>query len=486
MVEYLLTLRSLRRIVSFGLSAKPTLKGRMLVLFACLLTAVIGGFISAEGQTAEPVSYYKQIQPILQRTCQGCHQPAQPNGELVLTSFEAFQKGGMKGEIFTPGNPDDSLVIEYISGDEPLMPKEGKPLTAEEVELFRRWIASGAINDTPPPEADAISPSQPPVYKVPPVISALAYSPDGKTLAVSGYREVLLHKSDGSELINRLVGKSPRIESIVYTSDGTMLAAVGGAPAQFGEVQLWDTIANTLMKSIRTTYDTLYGGSFSPDGQLLAFGCADKTARVISVADGEEKIKFDNHSDWVFGTTFSKEGKHLVTGSRDQALKLVEVESGSFIDDINASNKGYGGIRSIARHPKVDQVLCAGDDQVPRLYQIFRQKARDLPNTDFNLIRAFERQAGPVNAVAFSPDGTRIVAAGASGEAHVYNVEDGKLVATLNGDPVATFTVAFHPDGQQIAMGGFDGQVRIFNAVTGELIKAFVPVPLSPEVANSK
>jgi WD40 repeat protein len=75
---------------------------------------------------------------------------------------------------------------------------------------------------------------------------------------------------------------------------------------------------------------------------------------------------------------------------------------------------------------------------------------------------------------------------GASGEGRVYNTEDGKLVATLKGDPVAIFAVAFHPDGQQIATGGFDGQVRVFNAVSGELVKAFVPVPLSPEMASSE
>ena len=84
------------------------------------------------------------------------------------------------------------MIMEYISGEDPIMPQEGDPLTAEEVELFSRWIAEAAIDDTPASVDDTISPSQPPVYTVPPVISALAYSPDGKTLAVSGYREDLV------------------------------------------------------------------------------------------------------------------------------------------------------------------------------------------------------------------------------------------------------------------------------------------------------
>ncbi|MYE89017.1 hypothetical protein F4X33_08495 [Candidatus Poribacteria bacterium] len=272
-----------------------------LLLLINLLILIPGELIPTQGQTPDGVSYYKQIRPILQRSCQGCHQPAEQNGRLVVTSYEAFQEGGMGGPSFIPGNPDDSIIMEYISGEEPLMPQEGDPLTEAEVDLFSRWIAESALDDTPVSLDDTITANQPPVYTVPPVISALAYSPDGETLAVSGYREILLHKSDGSELIGRLVGEAHRIESIAYTLDGKILGAVGGTPAQFGEVQLWDTNTNTLIRSMQPAYDALYGMSFAPDGTLMAFGCSDKTVRVHSVADGKETLKFDNHSDCLIG-----------------------------------------------------------------------------------------------------------------------------------------------------------------------------------------
>ena len=452
------------------------------LLLVSLLIIIPGELVPIQGQTPEPVSYYKQIRPILQQSCQGCHQPAEPNGGLVVTSYEAFQEGGMGGASFIPGNPEESMIMEYISGEDPLMPQEGDPLTEEEVELFSRWIAEAAIDDTPSSIDDTISSSQPPVYTVPPVISALAYSPDGKTLAVSGYREVLLHKSDGSELIGRLVGEAHRIESIAYTLDGKILGAVGGTPAQFGEVQLWDTSTNTLIQSMRPTYDTLYGMSFSPAGELLAFGCSDKTVRVLAVADGKEMLKFDNHSDWVFGTLFSVDGTHFVSGSRDGALKLVNLNNGAFIDDINASNKGYGGISCISRHPQEDLVLSAGEDRVPRLYRIFRETQRDKGNTDFNLIREFEAHPGSIHAVGFHQDGTKIAVGDVSGEVRIYNVEDGEQLVTLKENAAAIFALAFHPNGQQIATGGFDGTVRIFNTTSGELVKAFVPVPISSKV----
>ena len=435
-------------------------------------------FVAADNHAGDtPVSYHSQIVPILKRSCQGCHHPGDPNGGLIVTTYTDLKQGGMAGDAtIIPGKPDDSLIIELISGDEPAMPQNMEPLSAEEVELFRRWILEGAHDDTPA-EVDDLGDGDYPVYTVPPVVTALAYSPDGSTLAVSGVREVLLYDTVNFELKARLVGKARRIESLTYTTDGKILGVASGSPAQFGEVQLWDTATNTLIKAIRSSYDTIYGLSFSPDASRVAFGCSDQTVRVLSIEDEKERIKFDNHSDWVFGTVFSTDGSHFVSAGRDTALKLVEVDTGSFVDDINSSNKGYGEINTIARHPTEDQVLSAGEDRIPRLYKIFREIRRDVGNTDFNLIRAYEAQSGSIEGVAFSVDGSRFATGSVGGEARIYNVADGKRLASMQGDTVGVFAVSFHPDGTQLATGGFDGKIRIFDAA-GKLRNAFMSVPI--------
>lgn len=439
---------------------------------------------SAIADPNAPVSFAKQVLPILQRKCQGCHQPAKAKGKLVLTSYDGLKTGGDSGAGFESGKPDESSIVENVSGSKPLMPPMGEPLTSAEVDLVRRWIAQGAKDDTPPRSKDAIDADHPPVYAAPPLITALAFSPDGQTLAISGYREVLIHKSDGSGLLKRLVGQAQRIESLTFSPDGKILAAVGGSPGRFGEVQFWDATSHKLSTAVRSTYDTLYGGAFTPDGKKFAFGCSDNSARVVEVKSGKETLRIDHHADWVFGTAFSLEGKHLITLGRDGALKLTEAATGSFIDDIG---KNYGELKVLARSPKEDKVAIGGDERVPRLYKIFRTQARDMNYTDFNLLKAFEIQPGPISAIAFNPSGDTLAVGGSGGEVRLYDVNGGGRKQTLPGHKGGIFAVAFSPDGRKTATGGFDGQVRLFDTATGKPLASFVPVPVRPtQVATGR
>ncbi|HXE54990.1 MAG TPA: c-type cytochrome domain-containing protein [Tepidisphaeraceae bacterium] len=426
----------------------------------------------------KPVSYYHDIRPILSSNCNACHKPEKNKGELDMTTFAALKKGGKHGAEIVPGLPDKSKMIEMISGDDPDMPKDADPLKKEQVALIQRWIAQGAKDDTP---AAGTSYVQTPVYTVPPVIASLAFSPDGKILAVSGYHEILLHKSDGSGLIARLLGESSRIESLAFSHDGKMLAACGGSPAEFGQVQIWDVRTHKAIKTYNVSTDELYGISFAPDQKSIAFGGADKIVHRLNIADGKEMLDFKAHADWVLGTEFTHDGRQLVSASRDRAMKLIDLDTGRFVDDIN---NPLEGCISLAIHPKAEQILYGGDLGIARLYKISDNQGRTAGRNDTNLLQAFERQPGPVSAVAFSPDGND-VALGSVGTVKIYHAADGnKAVLVLSGIQGPIYAVAYTPDGSTLATAGADGYVRLFDARTGKLIKQFVPVPLTRPAAQ--
>ena len=496
-------------------------------------------FLCAAAPAADPkpVSYYKEVRPLFQQFCQGCHQPAKPLGGLVMTAHaEIFKKGDSEQAAVVAGRPQDSLLVKLLVGVDgrARMPKGKDPLSDAQIKLIATWVAQGAADDTPASaKAPAVDADHPPAYDLPPVLTAVTFSPDGQLLAVSGYHEVLLHKADGSGLIARLVGLSERIQSASFSPDGKTLAVSGGDPGRFGEIQLWDVAKRMLRLSIPVSYDTVYGVSWSPDNKLVACGCADNTVRAFEAATGKQVVFQGAHSDWVTGTVFSQDGQHLASISRDRSVKLTEVPTNRFMDNVTSITPGAlkGGLLAIDLRPakdlrseyatrimmgaaqsplrpdlgalkaaltpptkrmsvvppdapgvppKVyDELLVAGADGVPRLYKMHREAKRVIGD-DFNKVREFEKFPGRIYAVAFNKKGNLFVAGSSSdgtGEARVYDTDSGKRVSTFAGVTTPVYAVAFRPDSLAVATAGFDGSVRLNDPVTGKLIKEFVPVP---------
>ena len=468
-----------------------------------------------------PVSYYKQIRPIFQQHCQGCHQPAKAEGGFVMTSYaDLFKKGDHDQPGVVPGQVGKSLIIAQITsqmGKPPAMPRGKEPLAAREVELIKRWIAEGGRDDTPASTRDIVDSDHPPDYILPPVITALAYSPDSQLLAVSGYHEILLHRADGSRLIARLVGLSERVQSLAFSPDGKSLAAVGGSPGRFGEVQIWDVarpkkgsvplktkgqfpFSGRLKLSLPMTFDTVYGVSWSHDGTRIAFGCADNTVRAIEAKTGKQVLYQGGHDDWVFGTVFSREDEYIISVSRDMSMKLTEVSTQRLIDNITSITPGVlkGGLAAVDRRPlkdkkkakvppdtpgvppKVyDEVICGGADGTPRLYKIHRETARKIGDDD-NRLRRYDAMPGRLYALAFNHDGSLFVGGSSyngSGEVRVYKTGEGKWLK-CEGQKGAVYAVAFRPDGKAIASAGFDGMVRLNDPQTGKLVREFNPCPM--------
>jgi len=438
---------------------------------ASIACAILFTVTSVPLLAAEDPSYLRDVRPILDQNCTSCHQPASKQSDLDLTTYARFQAGGKRGPAFVAGSPEQSLVIQFLTAAvQPSMPFGQPPLDAAAVSTIRDWITSGAKDDSPSETAS----SEPVVYHQPPVITALRFSPDGKTLAVSGNREVLLHHADGSGLVKRLPGKSDRILSIAFSADGNLMVAGGGTPARFGEIQFWEPREGKLLRAAEATNDTVFGASLSPDASKVAVGCADNTVRAFETATGKELYKISTHENWVLGTAFGIDSKRLVSVGRDRAAKLMDASAGQFLENVNQL---HGELAAVARHPKADQIVIGGEDRIPYMYQMDRPRNMKV-GEDATLVRQLAVQDGAIFALDWSPDGKHVAVAGAGPSVNIYDAETGSPLASCKGHTAGIYAVAFSPDSTHVATGGFDGQVRLYRTKDCALEKSFVPVPV--------
>jgi uncharacterized membrane protein len=106
--------------------------------------------VAAAAQTSvaaqPPVSFSRDIQPILAARCEMCHGAQQQMSGLRLDHREAALKGGYSGKVIKPGDAENSRLIHLISGadEKVVMPPVGERLSANEVALLRNWIGQGA------------------------------------------------------------------------------------------------------------------------------------------------------------------------------------------------------------------------------------------------------------------------------------------------------------------------------------------------------
>ena len=330
---------------------------------------------------------------------------------------------------------------------------------------------------------------------------------------------MLLYENDGTNLIARLIGLSERVQALRFSPDGMWLAVAGGDPVRFGEIQVWDVAKQKLTLSAPISYDTLYGLSWSPDSKLIAFGCPDNTVRAIEAASGKQVLQMGSHSDWVMSTTFSVKGDHIISGGRDMSVKLTEVASQRFIDNVTSITPGAlkGGVLALATHPKLEHIVAAGSDGVPKVYRIFREVLREIGD-DAQLTADLFPMSGRVFSIRFSADGKRIACgsgldragevlvssydytedvpkplraimgkvAGARKPEEQKQIEDYKKqgireLARASISNSAVYSVAFSPDGNLVAAAGSDGVIRFLNATNGAIMREFASVPLAKD-----
>jgi hypothetical protein len=106
-----------------------------------LLARICGLLVFASAACGADDPFRTQVAPVLERHCVRCHSGAKAKGDVDLSSAATVAK---TGGLIVAGRPDESLLIEVITGDKPRMPESGDPLAPADVDVLKKWITEGA------------------------------------------------------------------------------------------------------------------------------------------------------------------------------------------------------------------------------------------------------------------------------------------------------------------------------------------------------
>jgi WD40 repeat protein len=448
---------------------------------------IVLAIASVEKSFADPgppseISYRQSVWPVLKRHCWGCHSSTKAEGGLKLDTVADMLQGGDGGPSFQPGKPDESLLVKMVAGPMPEMPKDRPPLSVEKIDVLKRWIAAGAKDDSPT-LASVPTVVIPPSYKYPVAISSVALTGDGKLAAAACRSEVVLVDVDGETPARRLPTDCDLLSHVEFSPDGSLVAAVGGAPGMYGEVRFLRVVDGSVVSVRRIGHDSLFRGNFAPDGHAISVAAPDGAVHIVPVDGAAEIRRYELHSDWVFDVAYGPDGKLLVSAGRDKATKVCSAENGQLLRALDASPDFVGSV--------------ACDDQ----FAVSAGRARTLIGYELKIAfqgievtgagngaqpvtrrdqyaKPFEAPPGVVLDLATSGDRKLLAVAGAFGEVRIYQLATRQRTATIANVPVPVFAVALNADGSRLALGGKNGQLQIYEVASAKLLKSVLPAPV--------
>jgi WD40 repeat protein len=436
-----------------------------------LLLVAAGPLERAPAAPAQPpVSYSRQIQPLFEKQCVGCHGGPSPASGFSMTSRDLLLKGGRHGAAVVPGKGAGSPLVQYLTGErQPKMPPGGAPpLDLDTVALIRRWIDEGARFDAAGarPARTASATRAAPPQKIaagaaPAPVTALAYSPDGGLLALAGYRAVRLLDPATGTLVRTLVGPSDQVQALAWSGDNQRLAVAGGSPGEGGEVIVFDTRTWRPVRTLRRHADVVYAVAWKPGTRDLATGSLDKTVRLWKADFGTCVGVLKDHADAVLSVVYSPDGKLFASGSADRSVKLFDVSTGKRLAALTAHQDA---VTRVCFNHDGSLLATAGADKTLRVWKVEVGKME-------NPLRTLHEDDA-VNACAFSGDGGLLVYGTANRVVKQWSGDGAQHRRTLSGTQDWVYAVAVSPDNRTLAAATHDGSVLFWDAGEGKLVRA--------------
>lgn len=271
-----------------------------------------------------------------------------------------------------------------------------------------------------------------------------ARGPDPGTIELG--KPTLLYGAKKIALLDR---HKSLVESVVFSPDGDLLAS-GSADKT---IILWDIEARHDIATLYGHNDPVASVSFSPDGKLLASGSWDNTIKIWDVETGEEIATFLGHSKWVESVVFSPDGRLLASGSSDNTIKLWDVVKRKEIMTLRGHSQL---VQSVAFSPQGELIASGSVDKRVKLWSVEERKC----------LATFIGHTGEVRSVVFNPTGRLLASAGFDELIRLWDLETKSQTNTLKEDAPIIFSVAFSPDAKLLASASLDNTIKLWEVET--------------------
>jgi serine/threonine protein kinase len=284
-------------------------------------------------------------------------------------------------------------------------------------------------------------------------VTALAFSPDGTTLATANNRDWLrltqykyyaaLWQIDQAQLQTYLMGNNQWIGDVTFSPDGKLVATA----SEDASISLWQAQSGSLERKIETYYGGVTGIDFSPDNQLLLASSWDGTVGLWQVSNGN-LLRTMQKQDYGFrDVVFSPDGYFFAAGM-DLGNILVWK-----INDVNPllTLEGHtGAVTRLAYSPDGSQLASASEDHSIRLWNLNDGSSQVLLG-----------HSGTVHDLTFSNDGSLLSSVSDDGTIRNWQVSDGQQLVMLSEEE-AVLSVAFSPDGVYLVAGEANGVIHFW------------------------